>query len=366
MMWKTYKFIFMIFVLSLQIFVVNLHSFNIKKIEMFYLKHNNNFILKPTALFVDRVEDIFLIDKGALDIKIYNKKGNFLKKFGRKGLGPGEFVSPSLITGRKNEIIVYDFRRRKLLHFVKEKGSIHFVKNSSLPFFVSDMKIIDDNNLVISGVMYKIKDNKRVYYSLALYDLSKQKFNFLLPSRFLYESKTDKEYSKFLVNDLIKISPAILGDYFDGSFVQCPVVNLRLVVINKNNISIIKGRSSKFIKPVFSTKLKKLIRMRKLKEAADYLYQKSYVNRIFFVEKNKIGVIFSFFNKRKDNKAYYLHVYDKRGALISETILVRSDRNPLFYYKRKEKILYVLQSETYKFDDLKFKILKFKMIDEGK
>lgn len=63
-------------------------------------------------LAVDDEENIYAMDQGETQVKVFDKKGIFLRAIGRKGSGPGELLNPNniFITSRP-EPVVEDFIR---------------------------------------------------------------------------------------------------------------------------------------------------------------------------------------------------------------------------------------------------------------
>jgi hypothetical protein len=63
-------------------------------------------------LAVDDEENIYAMDQGETQVKVFDKKGLFLRAIGRKGAGPGELLNPTniFITSRP-ELVVEDFIR---------------------------------------------------------------------------------------------------------------------------------------------------------------------------------------------------------------------------------------------------------------
>jgi hypothetical protein len=63
-------------------------------------------------LAVDDEENIYAMDQGETQVKVFDKKGLFLRTIGRKGAGPGELLNPNniFITSRP-ELVVEDFIR---------------------------------------------------------------------------------------------------------------------------------------------------------------------------------------------------------------------------------------------------------------
>ncbi|NMC65905.1 MAG: 6-bladed beta-propeller, partial [Acidobacteria bacterium] len=48
-------------------------------------------LLNPRAVDVDQNGNIYVIDRKAVQIKVYDPQGNFIRAIGRRGQGPGEF-----------------------------------------------------------------------------------------------------------------------------------------------------------------------------------------------------------------------------------------------------------------------------------
>lgn len=72
---------------------------------------------RPQFLDVDAQGDIYVLDWGDVDFKVFAADGGFVRKFGKEGQGPGEFGIPAyfalaadgrifLLSGRTNQIII--------------------------------------------------------------------------------------------------------------------------------------------------------------------------------------------------------------------------------------------------------------------
>lgn len=74
------------------------------------------------SMAVDNSENIYVLVNDC-QIKIFNKNGKYIKSFGRKGQGPGEFEMPSSISliSKRNEIVVFGMNRR--LSFFSLEGN---------------------------------------------------------------------------------------------------------------------------------------------------------------------------------------------------------------------------------------------------
>ena len=81
-------------------------------IERKSAKHKEEMFQNIVSLVIDSANNIYILDKKAANIKIFNENGNFLKIIGRRGEGPGEFMRPENVAlSPDNELYVYDSGR---------------------------------------------------------------------------------------------------------------------------------------------------------------------------------------------------------------------------------------------------------------
>jgi len=76
---------------------------------------------EPIAIAVDKDETIYVLDSKDIRIKVFDREGRFLRGFGRKGQGPGEFLRPAgMFLSPKEEIFVDDLVSRRIAVFNRE------------------------------------------------------------------------------------------------------------------------------------------------------------------------------------------------------------------------------------------------------
>jgi len=75
-------------------------------------------LYEPREIDADEDGNIYILDRKAIHIKVFDSRGKFVRTIGKKGQGPGEFENPSgiRITPQK-EILVCDPRSRRVLFF---------------------------------------------------------------------------------------------------------------------------------------------------------------------------------------------------------------------------------------------------------
>lgn len=96
---------------------------------------------------IDSFGNIYVLDVKMNRVAKYDRDGNFVLKFGKRGVGPGEFENPRTITlNSSGKVYVLDFR--KVIVFDDNGG---FIKSFGLDFMGVDIAINDKGNLVILG-----------------------------------------------------------------------------------------------------------------------------------------------------------------------------------------------------------------------
>lgn len=67
------------------------------------------------TLDVDQEGNIYVLDEGASDIKVFNGGGKYVRTIGRQGQGPGEFAFPIMVlVTPQAELLVHDMNQRSL------------------------------------------------------------------------------------------------------------------------------------------------------------------------------------------------------------------------------------------------------------
>ncbi|MCJ7581756.1 MAG: 6-bladed beta-propeller [Candidatus Aminicenantes bacterium] len=118
------------------------------------------------ALAVTDDETLFALDYKAMDIKKFDKNGIFVKIFGKKGQGPGEFIRPfSLSVTGENEIIIYDLVSRRFSFYSKDG---QFIKDLSAAEFSFTSPRVDSKGNILAIIAERNRENP--VYDLKKYD----------------------------------------------------------------------------------------------------------------------------------------------------------------------------------------------------
>lgn len=137
-----------------------------------------------SAFVVDEEGIIYALDTQDTKVKIYDGSGNFLKLFGQKGQGPGEFDTPvSLHLSPEDELVVEDAIGRRLVFFTKEGK---FIKNLSMAAQLGVVNTLMDG---MGGFIAREMgfEGNQMFFEMKKYDrefsplFSIDKINFPLP-----------------------------------------------------------------------------------------------------------------------------------------------------------------------------------------
>ncbi len=135
----------------------------------------DDMLIWPNSIGVDQEENLFILDSKESVIKKYNKNGKFIGRFGRKGRGPGEFLSSNKLGIAPNgNIYIYDTMSFQFCVF---DNNGKFIKNIKFNDIVWKMRFsksgiyIETQRIIRKG---KIGTNN-VAVMLYNYDLKKKK-----------------------------------------------------------------------------------------------------------------------------------------------------------------------------------------------
>jgi len=150
---------------------------------------------KMYSIDVNQIGIMYALDITAGEVEVYDINGRFLKKFGKKGQGPGEFTSPwHLSISKEDEIFVLDKSTRKIHVFDFQGNALRYIdcpsslglmnnfvfnseKNLYIYYTLSTFRLNDKEKLSegIIGVNYLSKFNKNLE---KLWDIFKCNYEF--------------------------------------------------------------------------------------------------------------------------------------------------------------------------------------------
>ncbi|SMO42378.1 6-bladed beta-propeller [Gracilimonas mengyeensis] len=107
------------------------------------------FIGDPRHIIADSL--IYVADHVDLTIKVFNKGGKYISKFGGRGRGPGEMLDMSVFWKTKNHLLVFDNLNAKVIKWTLEGDFLEeiFIKNSELQWPRAVENYRETNHLLV-------------------------------------------------------------------------------------------------------------------------------------------------------------------------------------------------------------------------
>jgi hypothetical protein len=116
----------------------------------------DDLLFQWAGVAVDEDGNIYVTDALDYTVKKFDQEGRLLHKAGRKGQGPGEFLAPRFIDCTQDWVYVTDQEKWGIQVFDKD---LHFKRNIPLQFPVSDLKVIDDDQIALVTISYGTSGN---------------------------------------------------------------------------------------------------------------------------------------------------------------------------------------------------------------
>jgi hypothetical protein len=121
----------------------------IDSIEFIPLEAHSESLFKRGDKLIVTDNKFFVFDLlGENQLFVFDNKGKFLYKIGKKGQGPGEHLQIRCFTINENLVYVYDIYKQKILKYNIADGT--YVGDSDLPFIAHDMIIADNGDFVFA------------------------------------------------------------------------------------------------------------------------------------------------------------------------------------------------------------------------
>jgi hypothetical protein len=96
---------------------------------------DENYFKAPEDIAVDKNNNVYIVDSFLHCVKVFSGSGQFIRKIGQKGQGPGDLLSPiSIAVDETNRIWINDFGNRRIQCFSSTGSSIATFRTSLLFF----------------------------------------------------------------------------------------------------------------------------------------------------------------------------------------------------------------------------------------
>lgn len=121
-------------------------------------RSEESMLIRPRQILVDQDDNIYISEYMDAVIKVFDKEGNYLRTFGQKGQGPGEFQSIFDMKFLPDErLITLDFRSRRTSIFNREGVFIdsHTWRNSHLSIYLIGLDwYVTEENFFQEGKLF--------------------------------------------------------------------------------------------------------------------------------------------------------------------------------------------------------------------
>lgn len=118
-------------------------------------RENYTFFLINSAILSEK-KDIFVADVKGHYVAKYNWNGEFIKKIGKKGQGPGDFRAPTFLSCINNKILVYDLGNKRIVEIDDDLENLKYYKLNKSPHFFSRKIVALKNGLFLGSILYNI------------------------------------------------------------------------------------------------------------------------------------------------------------------------------------------------------------------
>ena len=280
---------------------------------------------------VDQEGNIYVLDTRELNIKIFDKKGKFLRIFGKGGQGPGEFSSARFIQiTPQREIMIHDLYARRLIFFSLKGKYLRQLRLTN--FLVFLMPRIDSKGNIIGNAINR--DEKGIKINFIKFDLLKNihvvldkieipfsKYKGIFRPIFYWEIK---EKDKVIYGSPNKYELKILNS--DGTLIK-------KIIKKYEPIKITEEDKNEIIKEVFG---------KNKVPANEKINFPKYFPVFWSISSDEEGRIFvGTYEKVKDKKGYYyFDVFEREGRYIAR-IPLKINSKQWFLWKNKR--LYVVE-----------------------
>lgn len=273
------------------------------------------------SIAVDEAGRIYVLDREDPHLRVFDQNGAFLRTIGRKGQGPGEFTMPfSVSITRQNELVVDDFRSR--LVFFSLEGE--FKRNLQVATINLLRVDLDSEGNLVGIVIIREEENPR--YELKKFD-SELNYLYSLGSSPLPDLNSINPFMEVLISQIDNNDQIIFGY----------PANYEIKIFDKEGN--LKRKIIKDYDPVEITE-------EEIKEATENMppelkvsIPKYHMAYDLFIADDE-GRIFVMTHERvKEGEGYYYDVFDPEGKFIAKIPL------KIRPYLFKNKKLYTVEQD---------------------
>ena len=342
-----------IFIFILFNFGINLSGIKLNLEKKIRLKENKTTILSYISQFtINKNEEIIVPDAKMSEVKVFSSNGDLKYTIGRKGQGPGEFITPYSCFSNDNDLWISDIRGYKISKFIAENNIYIYKEFIRISNLCTNIKV-KDNVIFIAGY---ITGNQGAYALYSKDIKNPRKTEYLLRNEFKYGYTPDKK--KQFLNDWKgrkNFSSFNISGYFDIYKNDIYFVwpgDMRIIKINIKDKStkIFAHKTNNYIKPFVSRELIEANRNRDSAAMRELKKNMSFIGGIFVTPKF-VGLIYrgTYDNSLKGSPVF-IQFYTHRGKFLEETIIKDAIGDiyfdhPFLYSQNKSKLYFLNRKE---------------------
>lgn len=287
--------------------------------------------LDPVDMDVDDKGNIYVLDRKAFHIKVFDKDGQFVRTIGKKGQGPGEVQRPRDIDiTPQEELLINDMSARRLLFFSLEGDFLKEASAGKMWLFV-DPKADSEGNVIASYIIMAETPSHQL-----------KKFNSMLePILDIFTLELAKPPA------IDTRFPRIYWEILEGNFLVWGAQSKYILHILDSRGKEIR-KIVKDYDPVEFTKADKdKVLERGLYEGPDVklLWSKHHLAFMEFTCDDQGRIFVRTHEKTKDGKSHFYDIFDPEGRYIAKVPL---EVRPKVWKKKKMYIIYE-DEEGYRF-----------------
>jgi hypothetical protein len=354
-----------IFSILLLLFVCGLPAVELEFIDtVTFTGGGEDDFLKAPAPFAVTEDGYYLVpDYKDADIKIFDLKGKFVKRVGRKGHGPNELIEPRESDYLEGRYIVLDMGRRAYMLYTRDKESIikqtHMLRSM---YMGNDVSLMKGDKVLLSG--YKA-DKEGNHWECFTYDFKTDQYQHLATAETMFGFSSYKAY-KNAEEDISAIGSGGYCDWWGDYAYLVWTGNLKIFAINlkSGQIKTFGKKTTNYRQPVATDRLKKALRERNTTEWGREINKFSQIMGLY-TNRNYLLLMYNKpLEKGEAMNSRMLQFYSLDGVFINETQITEGSGCALYLSKdSNDGILYMLKWVPGK-DELEeaYQVTRFKIV----
>jgi len=288
--------------------------------------------------------DIYILDIQQKNIRVFDRRGKYVKTIGRPGQGPGEMEMPTQIQiTSQNELVAFDLRRRSLEYFsldgeflrrnplIKVERPTRIIIDSNGDF-ICGMGIIEENRPKVA--LMKFNSDQEKEFVITMFDpfsmfadpFSPYKYRIIRPGLLFEVTKENNilwaissEYELKILNSEGKTIKILVKDYVP---VEITENDKKEIIFNRYRTETPpEERNIVFPK---------------------YFYPINGNSDIGISTDEKGNIFVRTYEKAPDSSGYYYDVFDPEGYFITKVNLKAASDLPIIWKKNK---LYTIEAD---------------------